>query len=102
MDRLKAIEVFVETVASGSPRAAAAAGPATSRMGLKQMLVVLSRDLLGASAGKVVQRLDEAGDTPAELGAALDRCHKLIKLTIDEKKAEQFLQSGQALLADFK
>jgi sarcosine oxidase gamma subunit len=94
-------EGFVETVAPGSPRAAAAA-PTTSRMGPKQMLVVLSRDLLGADATKVVQRLDEAGDTPAELAAAVERCHKLIKLTIDEKKAEQFLKSGQALLADFK
>lgn len=92
-------EGFVETLPPGSARAAA---PVTSRMGPKQMLVVLSRDLLGADATKVVQRLDEAGDTPAELAAALERCHKLIKLTIDEKKAEQFLKSGQTLLADFK
>jgi len=101
-------EGFVETVPGSSKRSAAAAaagssaGPITGQLTPKQMLVAMTRDLLGPDASKVIQRLDEAPDSPVELAAAVERCHKFIKLTIDEKKAEQFLKTGQGLLAEFK
>lgn len=100
-------EGFVEAVRSSGkgPAAtpAAAAAPASSgQLPPRQMLIAMARELLGPDAPKVIQRLEEAPESPAELGAALDRCHKFIKLTIDEKKADQFLQTGRGLLAEFK
>ena len=97
-------EGFVETV-PGSKRPAAAsssAGPITGQLTPKQMLVAMTRELLGPDASKVIQRLDEAPDSSVELAAAIERCHKFIKLTIDEKKADQFLKASQSLLAEFK
>jgi hypothetical protein len=70
-------------------------GPTSAQ---KHALIELSHKLLGAHAAKVVQRLEESADTPQELQAALDRCHKLIKLTIDESKANRFLKTGQEIL----
>lgn len=107
-------EGFVETVGAKRPSPAvsaaaavaaasmSAAGPATGQLSPKQMLIAMSRELLGPDAPKVVQRLEEAPDSPAELGAAIERCSKFIKLTIDEKKANQFMKAGQGLLAEFK
>jgi len=96
-------EGFVESVPGKRPPAAApAAGPASGPLTPRQMLIAMSRELLGPDAPKVIQRLEEAPDSPAELGAAVERCHKFIKLTIDEKKADQFIRAGHGLLAEFK
>lgn len=95
-------EGFVESVSSSSRRPASPGGPATGAMPPKQMLVAMTRELLGSDAPKVLQRLQEAGESVVELGAAVERCHKFIKLTIDENKAQQFLKTGQSLLAEFK
>jgi len=106
-------EGFVESLPAGSkrpavpasgsaPAAASAAGPATGQLTPKQMLIAMSRELLGPDAPKVIQRLEDAPDSLADLGAAIERCHKFIKLTIDENKAQQFIKAGQALLAEFK
>lgn len=95
-------EGFVESMPAGAKRPAPAGTPPTSAMPPREMLVVMTRDLLGPDASKVIQRLQEAGESVEELGAALERCHKLIKLTIDENKAQQFLKASQSLLAEFK
>jgi hypothetical protein len=47
----------------------------------------------------VVQRLQDTEDSRDALGQTVERCHKLIRLSIDEKKAEQFRRMGMALLA---
>lgn len=96
-------EGFINTVPG--KRAApggASAGPNSGHLTPRQMLIAMSRELLGPDAAKVLQRLEETPDTPTELAAGIDRCHKLIKLTIDEKKADQFSRAAQALLAEFK
>jgi hypothetical protein len=100
-------EGFVETVSSRrTPGAPAAGAPAphsaADRLPPKQMLVAMTRELLGPDAPKVIQRLQDAPESVAELIAAVERCHKFIKLTIDEKKADQFLQTGKGLLAEFR
>lgn len=84
-------EGFVESVRPG--------GRPASRPSPRDALIALSRELLGAEAPKVIERLKDVPDSPAELQAAIERCHKFIKLTIDEKKAAQFLQAGRALLS---
>jgi hypothetical protein len=87
-------EGFVESVAP--------AGHPSTRLSARDALIALSRELLGTDAPKVIERLKAAPDSPTELQAAVERCHKLIRLTIDEKKAGQFLQAGQALLLEFR
>ncbi len=84
-------EGFVESVRPG--------GRTASRLSPRDALIALSRELLGAEAPKVIERLKDAPESPAELQAAVERCHKFIKLTIDETKAAQFLQAGRALLS---
>jgi len=70
------------------------AGPASAR----EALIGLAQTLLGNHASTVVRRLQESPDNPDALRATLERCHKLIRLSIDEKKAEHFLLQGTALL----
>jgi len=80
----------------------APAGHPSSQLSARDALIAMSRELLGADAPKVIERLKAAPDTPAELQAAVERCQKFIRLTIDEKKAGQFLQAGLALLIEFR
>jgi hypothetical protein len=95
-------EGFVESVMSAA-RPDAMSVPAAlsgSRVSGKQALIAMTRELLGADAAKVIQRLEDVTDSRQELLQAVDRCHKFIKLTIDENKAHQFLKTSHALLAE--
>lgn len=62
-------------------------------------LIELAQHLLGAHGEKVIQRLQETEDARDALLQAVERCCKLIKLSIDESKAEQFRTLGLKLLA---
>lgn len=64
----------------------------------KAELATLARDLLGAQSAKVVKKIQESGDTPQELSATIDSCRKLIKLFIDDAKADEFARRAQELL----
>lgn len=95
---------YVEALTAGAQTAAkpvAGAAPVSAMLGSssgRDALVALSHELLGIHAGAVVRRLQDTPDNPEALHMALERCHKLIRLSIDEKKAERFLQQGSALL----
>ena len=102
---------FVQTISpipvSVAPLAAAPDTAATSRspgspslnaLSARDALLALARDLLGPHAGAVEQRLQDTEDTREALMPTLERCHKLIRLSIDEKKADQFRRLGAALL----
>lgn len=65
----------------------------------KQALIRLAERLLGGQAGKVVKKLEDSGDSPPELAAAVDGCHKLIRLAIDRDKAETFHEEAKKILA---
>lgn len=62
-------------------------------------LIELAHELLGAQADSVVKRIQDTEETREALTHTLERCHKLIRLSIDESKAEQFLSLGTKLLA---
>lgn len=81
-------------VRSGLPPSAQPAGRST-----RAELVALAQALLGANAGRVVKRLEEAEDSTESLAQAVQACHKLIRLVIDEAKAEQFLQRANELIS---
>jgi hypothetical protein len=94
--------ISLSPVSPGQVRAdappAAKAAPAPHTESLKTALVNLAKELLGTHAGTVVQRLQDTDDARDALTQTLERCHKLIRLSIDEKKAEQFRMRGMALL----
>jgi hypothetical protein len=64
----------------------------------KAELIALARSLLGAQSGTVVKKIEESGQSPQELAATIDSCRKLIKLFIDDAKAEEFARSAHELL----
>lgn len=72
--------------------------PANGRS-LQEQVIDLAAQLLGAHAERIVARLESSGPSAAELGMSVDACYKLIRLTIDEKKAEDFLRRARRILA---
>jgi hypothetical protein len=62
-------------------------------------LVTLAETVLGDKSGKVARRLAESGQTREELTVAVDACYKLIRLTIDEARAEEFRTAAKDLLS---
>ena len=59
----------------------------------KYLMLRTLREVLGSSiAAKVQKKLDDAPITRSGLEAALVSCCKLIRLTIDEKKAKEVEQ----------
>jgi hypothetical protein len=84
---------------STSPRAATGQATFTPSAAGRAGLIELAQHLLGAHGEKVIQRLQETEDARDALVQAVERCCKLIKLSIDESKAEQFRTLGMKLLA---
>ena len=86
---------FVAPVGAG---AAVPAPGATQGAGGKAALLDLARTLLGDRAERVVKKIEETEDTPAALAGAVDACRKLIRLVIDESKADEFAAKAAAVL----
>jgi hypothetical protein len=99
---------YIEAVSSGKaavadlPAASTGSAPMPAPVALspRKALLDLAQELLGAHAGAVVQRLQDTDDQHDALAQTLERCYKLIRLSIDEKKAEQFRKAGTAMLAN--
>jgi hypothetical protein len=81
---------LVAPVAGGAP-----AGSATGRQALSAALIGAAQAILGDKAGKVVKKLEDAGGSREELSAAVEACYKLIRLTIDEARAEEFRKAAK-------
>jgi hypothetical protein len=47
----------------------------------------------------VVRKLVEAGGSRETLAASVDSCYKLIRLTIDESRAEEFRKAAKDIIA---
>ena len=85
----------VDTAARAATDHATFTPSATGRAGL----IELAHHLLGAHGNNVIQRLQDTEDVQAALAQTLERCCKVIRLSIDESKAEQFRTLGLKLLA---
>ena len=85
-------------VAPVDPAASVAPLGSAQVAGAKAALVDLARSLLGDRAGRVVKKIEETEDSPAALAGAIDTCRKLIRLVIDESKADEFARRAAALL----
>ena len=74
---------------------AATASPAATR----QALFDLCRQVLGdAKAEAAAKRLLTAGDEPGAIAAALAKTVSVVRLTVDEAKANEIKRRGEALL----
>jgi hypothetical protein len=71
----------------------------TGRAPVKRMLVSLAMRILGDNAEKIIRKIEETADTSIALMHTIDSCGKVIKLTIDEKKAEEFIVAAKEILA---
>lgn len=64
----------------------------------KRELILLAQTLLGKQGAGVVKKLQEAKDTPEELARTAEQCKKLIKLMIDDTKADEFVRRSNEIL----
>jgi len=91
-----------ESLRAGTPeRVSAGTAPGLSdpAVGLREQLIRLSKDMLGRDAERLVQKINSLSDDPEEVQAALGNCCRIIKLMIDEKKADAFCVAANQVMA---
>ena len=64
----------------------------------KAEMISLSRRLLGEHCTKVVKKIEDSGNTPQALSQTAEACGKLIRLFIDETKADEFIRRAKEIL----
>lgn len=65
---------------------------------IKAQLIAIANEVLGADAPKIVSKLEAAPDSPEGLQDVVNSCKKLVKLLIDEKKAESLMARCSTVL----
>lgn len=96
--RLLLEQGFIEDTAPSKGGDSAPDGDSGTEGRLQLQLISLASRLLGDHAAGVVTRLQKAGERREDLAACLDSCYKLIRLTIDEGKAEQFRHYSRRMI----
>ncbi len=76
------------------------AKPVLAGASVKRQLMALAIRILGDKAEKVTRKIDETVDSNDALMHTIDSCGKVIKLTIDEKKAGEFVAAAKAIMAN--
>lgn len=66
---------------------------------IRRQLVLIAQDVLGSDGSKVVQKLNAAPETRQGLLDAVSQCKKLVRLLIDESKAEELERRCRGALA---
>jgi hypothetical protein len=66
---------------------------------VKAELVRIARELLGNDAAKVIGKLEAAPNTKEGLMEVTTQCKKVVKLLIDERKAEELMTRCSDLIA---
>ncbi|MCK9531170.1 MAG: hypothetical protein M0R77_11525 [Gammaproteobacteria bacterium] len=84
--------VDIEGYSSG---ASATTGDVTA---MKVSLIAIARELLGADAGKVISKIEAAPDSREGLLEVVSQCKKVVRLLIDEDKAEALMTRCRAVL----
>lgn len=64
----------------------------------KRELILLAQTLLGKQGAGVVKKLQECNDNPEDLARTAEQCKKLIKLMIDDTKADEFVRRSKEIL----
>ncbi|GAB4300602.1 MAG: hypothetical protein Kow0096_20810 [Thiohalomonadaceae bacterium] len=65
---------------------------------LKAALIAIARDVLGADADKIVSKLEAAPDSPEGLQEVVNNCKKMVRLLIDEQKADALMARCSTVL----
>ncbi len=68
--------------------------------GIKADLIAIAKEVLGSEAGKVVAKLEAAPDSREGLQEVVNSCKKVVKLLIDEEKAEALMRRCSGVLQD--
>lgn len=66
---------------------------------IKEELIATAQQILGADAEKVIAKIKDAPDTKEGLQATTNSCMKLVKLVIDEKKAEEMIRKCSEIMS---
>lgn len=64
----------------------------------KNELIALAREILGEHAASVIKKLSASEETPQALAKTATACKHLIKLAIDDHKAEDFERRAQEII----
>ncbi len=64
----------------------------------KSAIIALAHTMFGEQANPVVKKLNESDDSPDSLAQTTNACKRLIKLTIDEQHAEDFVRRSQEII----
>ncbi len=64
----------------------------------KAALIAIAREVLGADADKIIGKLEAAPDSREGLQEVVNSCKKVVRLLIDEKKAEALMARCSTIL----
>ena len=76
-----------------------ASEPTVSVASVKAELIATAQQILGPAAEKIVSKLREAHDSKDGLEDTVSNCKRLVRLVIDEKKAEELMRRCSEILA---
>ncbi|MFA7619332.1 MAG: hypothetical protein WC012_09810 [Thiohalomonadaceae bacterium] len=64
----------------------------------KAQLIAIARELLGDEAGKIISKIEAAPESHDGLFEAVQQCKKVVRLIIDERKADALMVRCGAVL----
>lgn len=67
--------------------------------GKKDRLIQVATEILGTDRDKVIKKLRAAPDTDEGLRSCLEACRKVVRLTVDEAKADELYTKGRQALS---
>jgi hypothetical protein len=99
-DALHAARALPRLIEQGfvAPREGPPTAVPAGKPGVKGELAKFAGGLLGAHGARVIAQIDKCSDDSIALAGCVDSCFKLIKLTIDERKADQFVAGARQIL----
>jgi DNA-binding PadR family transcriptional regulator len=71
----------------------------TTISAIKDELIAVAQQTLGPDAEKIITKLRDAHETKEGLEETVSSCKRLVRLVIDEKKAEELMSRCSAILA---
>ena len=71
----------------------------TTISAIKEELIAAAQQTLGPDAEKIITKLRDAHETKEGLEETVSSCKRLVRLVIDEKKAEELMSRCSAILA---
>jgi DNA-binding PadR family transcriptional regulator len=71
----------------------------TTISAIKEQLIAVAQQTLGPDAEKIITKLRDAHETKEGLEETVNSCKRLVRLVIDEKKAEELMSRCSAILS---